>query len=441
MYQMKNYLSKTLLIGFLSLVLGCTAATLPSAVNITDNNSYSIVIISLIGIAGVIVLFLLNWEQLLFLFALSLGFQLYDPSPYEAFFFILILMFLVKKVPMNGKMFNNFIFALLFLFLVFGTFSIFFSINIYKAAAWHLITVYLVMSALFLFLVIKNDKQFSFFLKGYVVGAVINSIWGFIVYFAGKSEGGRLNGFFQDPNIFSPYIIIASMLVIEDILSPKLFRSKPFKVISVVLLVGSVVLAMSRAGWINLAFALLLYLGVKVLKRQLRPGFFIKLILIPLVLFLSVHFFFPDLTDLAKKRLEERTTLQYYDNDRFEAQNFTLKVAEHHLFGIGPGEITTIYYMDPHNSYYRIFAEYGWLAGSSLMLLFLTLGWILMRKSLSLDKKEFNIYLVFLCTLAGTLVNISVVDALHWRHFWVFFGLCCYCIFIKKEQALKGEIQ
>lgn len=441
MYQLKNYVSKTLLIGFLSLLLGCTAASLTSSAHIADTGSYPIVLISLIGIVGLIVLFLLKWEQLLFLFALSLGFQLYDPSPYEALFFVLILLFLIKKIPFNKNMFNNVIFAMLFLFLLFGTFSIFFSINFYKATAWHLITVYLVVSALFLFLVIKNDKQFSFFLKGYIVGAMVNSIWGFMVYFAGKSEGGRLNGFFQDPNIFSPYMIIAIMLVIEDILSPKLFNSKPFKLIAVVLLVGAVVLAMSRAGWINLAFALLIYVGVKALKRQLKPSFLIKSFLIPLSLLLSIHFFFPALTDIAKNQLEERTTLQYYDNDRFGAQSFTLKVAENHLFGIGPGEITTIYYMDPHNTYYRIFAEYGWLAGISLMLLFLFLGWTLVKKSISLDKKEFNIYLVFLCTLAGTLVNISVVDALHWRHFWVFFGICYYVIFFNKEQALKGEVQ
>lgn len=430
-----------MLIGLLSLLLGCTAASLTSSINITNNSSYPIVLFSFIGIAGLIVLFLLKWEQLLFLFALSLGFQLYDPSPYEAMFFILIILLLVKKIPFNKNMFNNVLFAMLFLFLLFSTFSIFFSINFYKAAAWHLITVYLVLSGLFLFLVIKNDKQLSFFLKGYIVGAVINCIFGGIIYFAGRSEGGRLNGFFQDPNIFSPYIIIAIMLVIEDILYPKLFKSKQFKFISAVLLVGAVILAMSRAGWINLAIALLLYVGVKALKRQLKLGFIIKSVLITFGLLLSVHFFFPAVTEIMKNQLEERTTLQYYDNDRFEAQFFTLKVAENHLLGIGPGEITTIYYMDPHNTYYRIFAEYGWLAGISLMLLFIFLGWILMKKSLSLDKNEFNIYLVFLCTLAGTLVNITVVDALHWRHFWVFFGLCYYVIFIKKEKASKGEIQ
>ncbi|MBV7505574.1 O-antigen ligase family protein [Bacillus sp. sid0103] len=443
MYQMKNYFSKTMLIALLSLLLGCMAVYLTVFIHIPNNTIYPVILFAFIGAAGFVVLFLLKWEKLLFLFALSVGFQLNDPSPYEIMFCLMILLFLVKRIPFNREMLNNFLLLMLFLFVLFGTFSIFFSINIHKAAAWHLITVYLVLSAFSLVLIIKNDKQLVYFLKGYVVGAVVNSMLGVIGYLAGKSQGrgNRLEGFFQDPNIFSPFVVIAILLVIEDSVAPNLFKSKIFKFLSIVLMVGALVLAMSRAGWINFAIALALYAGVKILKRQLRLGFVIKFLLVPFSVLLSIPFIFPGLNFM--NQLKDRTTLQSYDNDRFGANYFTLKVAENHPFGIGPGEITSIYYMDTHNTYLRLFAEYGWFSGIFLILFFLFLTGVLLKRSLSHDRRDFNLYLVLLCSLVGTLVNIIVVDALHWRHFWVLIALCYYLIFFKKEPAtaLKGEIQ
>jgi O-antigen ligase len=437
MEQVKNYLLKTILIGLLSLLMGCMAIYLSSPANYTDNNVLLVIVFSFIGIAVLAILLLLKWEHLLFIFALSIGFQVYDPSPFELMFFILILLSVVRKFPLNKNMSFNVLFFMLIVFIVFGTFSIIFSMNIYKAAVWHLITVYLAMCALFLASIIKNDKQLFFFLKGYVFGAVVNSSLGLIAYLAGKSQGrgNRLEGFFQDPNIFSPYIIIAILLVIEDLFYPKLFKSKPFKFFSIILMIGAVVLAMSRAGWINLAIALLLYFAVKIMKRQLKLGFALKVILIPISLLLSVYFLSPVLSDKVVEQLKERTTLQSYDNERFGAQFFTLDIVKNNAFGIGPGEITTIYYMDPHNTYLRIFAEYGWVSGVLLLLLFLVIIGVLLKKSVFHHKSEFNIYLVLLCALAGTLVNIIVVDALHWRHFWVLFALCYHVIIFKKDHA------
>lgn len=435
MYLEKSYIFKPVLIVLLSLLLGYIATFLSPAVNVSKYNISLIILLSFIAITMLIVLFFLKWEQLLFLFALSIGFQLYDPSLYEIMFCILIISLLIKQVPLNRNMFNNVLFFMLILFILFGTFSIFFSANFFKAAFWHIITVYLVLSGLFLILTIQNGKQLGLFLKGYVVGAVANSILGLVSYFGGDNQGGRLTGFFQDPNIFSPYIIIAILIVIEDSLSPKLFKSKQFKFFSLFLMIGAVVLAMSRAGWINLAAALTLYCALKVFKRQLKPSFVIKSALVTVASLISISFFFPTLTEILRNQLEERTTLQYYDNERFGAQSFTLKIAEDNLFGIGPGEITTIYYMDPHNTYFRVFAEQGWLSGISLMLLLLIIGFILLKRTLTLQRSEFNIYLVLLCGLAGTMINITVVDALHWRHFWILFALSYYVIIFKKEQA------
>ncbi|OCA85950.1 hypothetical protein A8F94_13970 [Bacillus sp. FJAT-27225] len=442
MYPLKNYLSKSILISLLSFLIGSMALTLTSLVNLAIQNMYAVIIVLMAGSAGLVILFLLKWEYLLFLFAFSTGFQLYDPSPYEIMFCLMIFLLLVKRIPFNRNMLNNTLFFMLVLFILFGTFSIFFAKDFQNAVSWHMITVYLVLSAIFLVCIIKNKKQMALFLKGYVFGAIANSLFGMIAYLIGKSQNGgsRLEAFFQDPNIFSPYIVIAILLVIEDSLSPKLFKSTFFKVFSIVLMLGALILAMSRAGWINFGFAIALYGVIKLLKGQLKPSFLITIIAIPFSVLVSVPYLFPDLTGQFMGLLKERTTLQSYDTERFDANLFTINVAENHPFGIGPGEITSIYYMDTHNTYLRLFAEYGWVASLSLLMVFLLLACILFKDTLLHDRKDFNLSLVLLCSLAGNLVNILVVDALHWRHFWVLIALCYYEAVYKKAFSSKGEI-
>ncbi len=424
------------MIGLLALLLGWMAIAFPQAMNGTANFGFFFFMFA--GVVGIFVaafLLMLKWEHLLFVFALSAGFQLYDPSPYELMFFILVISVFFKRVQLNGDLFKNVLALLLYIFLFFGTFSLFFSENFSKSAAWHGITVFLVCSGLFLVLAIKNDKHLKYFLKGYITGAVANSVIGIAGYVTNKNLGNstRLEGFFQDPNIFSPYIIIALLLVLEDSLNPKLFSSRAFKYLSIALLAGAVVLAMSRAGWINLAGSLVVYLAIKVLKGELKPGFVFKSFLIPSSLLVSVYIFFPAITDQFIKLLVERTTLQNYDTERFNAQHFALKVLKTNFFGIGPGEMTSIYYMDPHNTYLRLFAEYGWIAGISLLLLLLLQAGILFRRSMLCRKNKFNFHLVLLCALLGSFVNILVVDALHWRHLWILFGLCCYAILYRED--------
>ncbi|RDU36037.1 hypothetical protein DRW41_15735 [Neobacillus piezotolerans] len=438
MHSAKPIFLRAVLIGLAALLLGWMAIGFPLAGGPTSSASFPLIAMaSIFGLSAATFLLLLRWEHILFVFALSAGFQLYDPSPYELMFFILAASGLIRRIQLNGNIFKHLLAFLLFIFLVFGTVSLFFAANFSKAAAWHGITVFLVCSGLFLALAIKNNKHLEFFLKGYIAGAVANSVLGIAGYLANENLGNstRLEGFFQDPNIFSPYLIIALLLVLEDTLNPALFKSRVFKYSSIALLAGAVVLAMSRAGWINLVVSLVVYLVIKVLKGELKPGFVVKSFLIPSSLLVSVYFMFPAITARFIKLLMERTTLQNYDNERFNAQLFALKVLKSNIFGIGPGEMTSIYYMDPHNTYLRLFAEYGWIAGTSLLLLLVVLAATLFVRSLSCGKNKFNFHLVFLCAMAGSFVNILVVDALHWRHFWILFGLCCYSVVSKKQDS------
>jgi O-antigen ligase len=105
--------------------------------------------------------------------------------------------------------------------------------------------------------------------------------------------------------------------------------------------------------------------------------------------------------------------------------------------GVGPGDITSrmgLAAMDPHNTYLRIWAENG----PAALLLFLviiataTMGTGLVWFNASGRARE--AMAGALALLVGVLVNAAVVDALHWRHFWVILGLCVFA-----SHALYGR--
>jgi O-antigen ligase len=82
--------------------------------------------------------------------------------------------------------------------------------------------------------------------------------------------------------------------------------------------------------------------------------------------------------------------------------------------------------MAPHNTYARIWAENG-PAALILFVLIVAAAWISTFLAwLRVRAGAGGALAVALALLMGMLINASVVDALHWRHFWV---IMCLCIF------------
>jgi O-antigen ligase len=82
--------------------------------------------------------------------------------------------------------------------------------------------------------------------------------------------------------------------------------------------------------------------------------------------------------------------------------------------------------MAPHNTYARIWAENG-PAALILFVLIVAAAWACAFQAwLRVRATAGSALAVVLALLMGVLVNAAVIDALHWRHFWV---LLCLCIF------------
>ncbi len=82
--------------------------------------------------------------------------------------------------------------------------------------------------------------------------------------------------------------------------------------------------------------------------------------------------------------------------------------------------------MAPHNTYARIWAENGPVA---LLLFLMIVGAACICSFQAWARSSAGAagaVAIALALLMGVLVNAAVVDALHWRHFWVIVGLSVF---------------
>lgn len=278
----------------------------------------------------------------------------------------------------------------------------------------------------------RRDVRFFDFLAGYAAAALLTAVLALVsLHPLGAAIGGdfllwdRPRVFFKDPNVLGPYLVPASVLFLEGAARRRGGRALLFVLFAIVCAAGTLASA-SRAAWINLGIALAIY-GLLGSGRQKAVLAFAALIVaaaaIPLGAVLDGGG--SDALQLYSGRMQ----LQEYDSDRFTVAAEAFELGLRYPAGVGPGEIATYLGagagMDPHNTYVRIWAENGPVAmGLFAVILLLMLAHALQER---LAAGRWDAALVCaLALLAGALVNASVVDTLHWRHFWVIFAVCLF---------------
>ena len=178
-------------------------------------------------------------------------------------------------------------------------------------------------------------------------------------------------------------------------------------------------MSFSRAAAGHYCISLLLYLflpSAVSLKKRIVTIAAIVIFLLPFI-FITLNQ--PQVNDL----LLTRAGFQEYDRDRFGTQIASLKMAMERPFGIGPGLSEPMLAYATHNTYIRIFTEYG-ILGIISFLYFIAITLIRsFRHCLNITAVNSQFSAVVAATLTGILVSSLVIDTLHWRHFWLFLAL------------------
>ncbi len=228
---------------------------------------------------------------------------------------------------------------------------------------WTAVSCFMSVTTLFFALALTDDteRRLALLLNGYLVIAVLVSVFGIVTYFRlipGSDPfifASRSRATFKDPNVLGAFLVLPGLLAIQKTMTGRL-RDFLIGGAMTAVLVIELLLAFSRGAWGAFGAAVVLMLGLTYLTsgsgRERR-----RIILIAglgglalgalLVVILSL----PQVADL----FQERAALtQDYDTGRFGRFGRHIlgaALALDHPWGIGPLQFSKYFPEDPHNSF------------------------------------------------------------------------------------------
>ncbi len=297
------------------------------------------------------------------------------------------------------------------------------------AGRFFLITLYLSTFSLWLAAYIDRPGRARWLVCAYLVAAVLSAVLGsaaLFVHFPGNTlmigDGQRVKALFKDPNVYGPFLIPIALILLEEIIQPRLLRlRRSSMIVCFFALTVGVVFSFSRASWLNLAVALTVLIGVVVARRLDRRA--ISLVLVVLVGGLAIVGAVLGTGELGF--LKERAHLQSYDASRFGAQARGISAGFEHPFGIGPGQVEVV--SPSHEAsfslYVRPLSEQGMLG--LLVIIALVVGTIAFGVLNVIHGSDtYGISAAaLLAAWCGLVANSFFVDTLHWRHLWLVAAL------------------
>jgi O-antigen ligase len=385
--------------------------------------SWEVVLAASVGMTGVLALAIVRYEA-----AVTLGFLLFgvvavEPAPADGVFAVVIAVALVTgrfdvaRVPLT-------VFALLGAFIGLNVLSAVEVLDVGAAARYMAITAYLAVFSVWFSSYLNSERRARAVVRAYVGPAALMALAASAALFLPVPGGGlllrydatRATGLFEDPNVFGPFLVPAAVILLHEMLDPRLLRSpRAVKLALFLMLTGGVVFSYSRAAWINYSLAVLVLMGVMALRRG---GGRRAVAVLGLLMVAAVGVVGTIAVTGSLDFLQERAQFQSYDLERFGAQRTGIGLAERYPFGIGPGQFDVVQPLSTHSTYVRALAEQGVL-GLFAMLALILVTLVFAVRNAVLGRDSYGIgSAALLGAWVGIVANSFVVDTLHWRHLW-----------------------
>jgi O-antigen ligase len=371
---------------------------------------------------------------------LSSAFVRNEPAPYDLLIFIIgSVCFLFGYVKPHPQLIIAYLLLLTFVIANFIPLIGLPDERLIIAITQSILTVYMILTWIFFAGLIKQYEEdiFLLIMNSYAVCGAFSAFLGVTAYlhlipYADLFiwNGSRAVGFFKDPNVFGPFLIPVCIYALYKIIQTDFKRWHWFFVLGVCFL--GVILSFSRAAWVALTIAIIVFLFFPGLVR-LRQ----KLIIASLTLVIGIFtIVFALQNEQAARLLSGRSGLQEYDNERFATQSSALEIAYDNPLGIGGKQTDFLFGLPPHNLYVTSAAEYGWLGFLSLIGFMLLSFQNALRSALFDHSSRKPLHGIVVASIAGMLVGVLTIDPLHWRHFWLLFALAW--LPISRQQRLGG---
>jgi O-antigen ligase len=401
-------------------VAGC--AGLGVAIDVLPLPLYQAVGLGL-GMLGALALALWRYHWLVVVAVLLLGLQSFDPAPVDGVLVILISVALVTgKLDLRGV--PLWVVATIGAFVILNLLSAMEAVDPGRAAFFMAVSFYLCAFGVWTSCYITTPGRARLLVSSLVAVGAFSAFLGSLTLFVPVPffpDIGRALALFDDPNVFGPFVVSISIVLMQELLEPRLLRWRwPIKVLLLIVLVGGAFFSYSRAAWLNWVIAVAVLLVVTLFRRAgaIRAASLMLAVLVGIaaiattvVLTGSTQFF------------EQRARFQSYDTQRFEAQRRGIELAEDHPLGIGPGQFELASPISAHSTYVRAGAEQGPLGFIVVVVLFS--GTLLAAaRNVVFGRDTAGIGSIgLLAVWCGMLANSFFLDTVHWRHLWLFAGL------------------
>jgi O-Antigen ligase len=303
-------------------------------------------------------------------------------------------------------------------------------------ASWQFVltSFYMSMAGFFFAAYVAADPEvrFQFILKYYFIGATIASTLGIMGYFHLASFAdqfmtiGRMVSGFKDPNVFSTYLILPAVAMLQGIMLGKV-RATLLNITSLFIILIALFLAFSRGAWINFSMACVAMIILSLLNsvdHRQRSGIMIKaiivvaimaVILVALLSMKETQFLFFDRLTLVKD----------YDAGemgRFGNQRNAVPMLMVRPFGFGPLQFAMYFREAPHNTFLNAFSSFGWIGGVTFLTMVVLNLIIGTRLAFTRSPFQASAIAVFCCLVSMTFQGVQI-DTEHWRHFYWMLGI------------------
>lgn len=380
-----------------------------------------------IGALLVLALVLTRIEVAVGLGILLLGVVRLEPAPTDVILGVVVAVALVtggfslRRVPQS-------IFLLVGAYLALNIVSSAVAVDFPLAVSFGLVTLYLTAFAIWLTSFVHSARRACLIAGAYVYGAAVVAVLGTLaLWIPALASAGlepdfyRAQSSFQDPNVFGHFLIPAMLIVLDELLAPRILPGG--RLLKLALLASTllgIVFSYSRSAWAGAVLGAFIVFAVHITRRGGTRG---APKILALAALATVAISFTITSTGSGQFIDERAKVQRYDTDRFATQRAGLQLAASHPLGVGPGQFENHLRIAAHSSYVRAVAEHGVLGLVTLIaLMFLTL--VIAARNAIFGRHTYGIGSGALLAGWTAIVFASfVIDTVHWRHLWLVAGL------------------
>jgi hypothetical protein len=354
-----------------------------------------------------------------------------EPSPHDLMMLPLLLICLLAGVRFEQMTVP--LFLLLLLWNIGGLFALMNIAGDFKAIQYAATSIYLSLAAMiFACLLARNtERRLSTLASAYIAAGFISAVVGMMGYFnipRGAGElftlYGRADGLFKDPNVFGPYLIWPALFICARMLAVRITVRDLFLLC---VIVGGLFLSFSRGAWMHFALSATVMLALMFVSAQ-SQRFRVRLIVISAV---GLFFLFGlvavllSIDSVRELFLNRANAINPYDvgqGGRFQLQELAIGQLLDSPNGMGPFEFAREFGLQQHNVYLQGFLVYGWLGGTTYILMLLVTIAVGLRSAIVATPWQTGAITAF-ATFVGEVGEGMVIDTDHWRHFFLILGM------------------